>query len=256
MGNWLRKIIPSKNDRELRRLSARLADIAGHEPRLQALTDDVLRAQTQVLRERFEQGLRAQGGDPARRSFEGSRDEAKLERKRIDAALDPLLPAAFALVREASRRVLGLRHYDMQMVGGMVLHEGKIAEMKTGEGKTLVATLPSYLNALAGRGVHVVTVNEYLAARDAAWMGQLYKFLGMEVGVIVHGKTNAERQAAYAAPITYGTNSEFGFDFLRDNMKLYLADYVQRGLHFAIVDEVDSILIDEARTPLIISGPA
>ena len=256
MGNWLRKIIPSKNDRELRRLSARLADIAGHEPRLQALTDDVLRAQTQVLRERFEQGLRAQGGDPARRSFEGSRDEAKLERKRIDAALDPLLPAAFALVREASRRVLGLRHYDMQMVGGMVLHEGKIAEMKTGEGKTLVATLPSYLNALAGRGVHVVTVNEYLAARDAAWMGQLYKFLGMEVGVIVHGKTDAERQAAYAAPITYGTNSEFGFDFLRDNMKLYLADYVQRGLHFAIVDEVDSILIDEARTPLIISGPA
>ena len=163
---------------------------------------------------------------------------------------------AFAVVREAGRRVLNMRHFDVQLIGGAVLHKGKIAEMKTGEGKTLVATLPAYLNALAGKGVHVVTVNDYLARRDSEWMGRIYRFLGMTVGVIQHDLNDAERQVAYAADITYGTNNEFGFDYLRDNMKFELAHYVQRGHHFAIVDEVDSILIDEARTPLIISGPA
>ena len=162
---------------------------------------------------------------------------------------------AFATVREAAKRTLGQRHFDVQLIGGMVLHEGDIAEMKTGEGKTLVATLAVYLNALAGKGVHVVTVNDYLARRDAEWMGQIYRFLGLTVGVIVHGLDDAERQEAYARDITYGTNNEFGFDYLRDNMKYGLADMVQRGHYYAIVDEVDSILIDEARTPLIISGP-
>ena len=170
--------------------------------------------------------------------------------------LDDLLPEAFAVVREAGRRVLNMRHFDVQLIGGAVLHKGKIAEMKTGEGKTLVATLPAYLNALEGKGVHVVTVNDYLARRDSEWMGKIYRFLGMTVGVIQHDLNDAERQVAYAADITYGTNNEFGFDYLRDNMKFELAHYVQRGHHFAIVDEVDSILIDEARTPLIISGPA
>ena len=159
-------------------------------------------------------------------------------------------------MREAGRRVLNMRHFDVQLIGGAVLHKGKIAEMKTGEGKTLVATLPAYLNALEGKGVHVVTVNDYLARRDSEWMGRIYRFLGMTVGVIQHDLNDAERQVAYAADITYGTNNEFGFDYLRDNMKFELAHYVQRGHHFAIVDEVDSILIDEARTPLIISGPA
>src|SRR5277367_1960856 len=172
------------------------------------------------------------------------------------ATLDDLLPEAFAVVREASRRVLELRHFDVQLVGGMVLHDGKIAEMKTGEGKTLVATLPVYLNALAGNGVHVITVNDYLARRDAEWMGQIYRFLGMDVGVIVHGQDDDHKRAQYAADITYGTNNEFGFDYLRDNMKYRLEDMVQRDFFFGIVDEVDSILIDEARTPLIISGPA
>src|SRR3712207_4107363 len=168
---------------------------------------------------------------------------------------DDLLPEAFAAVREASKRTLGQRHYDVQLIGGMVLHDGKIAEMKTGEGKTLVATLAVYLNALAGNGVHVVTVNDYLAKRDAEWMGQIYNFLGLTVGVIVHGLDDEERKAAYACDITYGTNNEYGFDYLRDNMKYRLEDMVQRGHVYAIVDEVDSILIDEARTPLIISGP-
>ena len=256
MAAWWRQFIPSKNEREVRRLTAKVSEINDWEGKLKALPDAALQAKTAEFRERFAQALTAAGGDPQARMFEGTKDEQKLERKRIDGALEPLLSEAFAVVREASRRVLGLRHYDVQMVGGMVLHEGKIAEMRTGEGKTLVATLPVYLNALAGRGVHVVTVNEYLATRDAAWMGRLYNFLGMDVGVIVHGKTDPERQAAYNAPITYGTNSEFGFDYLRDNMKLFLRDYVQRGSHFVIVDEVDSILIDEARTPLIISGPS
>ena len=198
------------------------------EPELESLTDDQLRARTGEARTRLEQG----------------------------AGLDDLLVPAFATVREASRRTLGMRHYDVQMLGGVVLHQGKIAEMKTGEGKTLVATLPVYLNALAGNGVHVVTVNDYLARRDAEWMGQIYRFLGLDVGVIQHGLTDQERQQAYGADITYGTNNELGFDYLRDNMKFTLESMVQRGHHYAIVDEVDSILIDEARTPLIISGPS
>src|SRR5215475_1619394 len=170
--------------------------------------------------------------------------------------LEDILPEAFATVREAAKRTLGQRHFNVQLVGGMVLHYGNIAEMKTGEGKTLVATAPVYLNALAGEGVHVVTVNDYLAKRDSEWMGQVYRFLGLSVGCIVHGLTDEERKVAYGADVTYGTNNEFGFDYLRDNMKFDLGSYVQRGHHFAIVDEVDSILIDEARTPLIISGPA
>ena len=169
--------------------------------------------------------------------------------------LDDLLPEAFAVAREASRRVLGMRHFDVQLMGGMVLHEGNIAEMRTGEGKTLVATLPVYLNALAGKGVHVITVNDYLARRDSEWMGQLYQFLGLSVGTILHGLTYAERKHAYACDVTYGTNNEFGFDYLRDNMVIYADQMVQRPLNYAIVDEVDSILVDEARTPLIISGP-
>ena len=170
-------------------------------------------------------------------------------------SLDDLLPEVFALVREAGKRVFAMRHFDVQLIGGIVLHEGRIAEMKTGEGKTLVATLPVVLNALSGKGVHVITVNDYLASRDSQWMGQLYNFLGLSVGVVVHGLNDAERQVAYNADITYGTNNEFGFDYLRDNMKFYKEQLVQRDLNFAIVDEVDSILIDEARTPLIISGP-
>ncbi len=180
------------------------------------------------------------------------------ERKRREReALDEILPEAFAIVREASVRTTGMRHFDVQLIGGIVLHQGKIAEMRTGEGKTLVATLPAYLNALTGRGgVHVITVNDYLASRDAEWMGQIHRFLGLEVGCIQNDMDDFERQAAYAADITYGTNNEFGFDYLRDNMKFDLATCVQRGHYFAIVDEVDSILIDEARTPLIISGPS
>ena len=173
-----------------------------------------------------------------------------------ERSLDDLLVPAFATVREAGKRALGQRHFDVQLIGGMVLHEGKISEMKTGEGKTLVATLPVYLNALAGRGVHVVTVNDYLAKRDAEWMGQIYKFLGLTVGVIVHGLDDEQRKKEYDCDVTYGTNNELGFDYLRDNMKYRLEDMVQRGHVYAIVDEVDSILIDEARTPLIISGPA
>ena len=171
-------------------------------------------------------------------------------------SLDDLLVEAFAVVREAGKRVLNMRHFDVQLIGGMVLHHGQIAEMKTGEGKTLVATLPAYLNALEGKGVHVVTVNDYLARRDSEWMGRLYRFLGMSVGVIQHELTDQQRQVAYGSDITYGTNNEFGFDYLRDNMKFDLGSMVQRGHRYAIVDEVDSILIDEARTPLIISGPA
>jgi preprotein translocase subunit SecA len=224
----LKKILGTKNERELRLLQPRVAAISALEPSIRALSDEEIRARTPALRERLAAG----------------------------AALDDLLPEAFALCREASRRTVGMRHFDVQLIGGMVLHQGKIAEMKTGEGKTLVATLPVYLNALAGQGVHVVTVNDYLARRDAAWMGPIYRFLGLSVGVIQHDMDDAARQQAYAADVTYGTNNEFGFDYLRDNMKYSLGAMVQRGHHYAIVDEVDSILIDEARTPLIISGPS
>src|SRR5215510_13140362 len=224
----LAKVVGTQNERELKRLRPIVGEVNALEPSIQALTDDQLRGKTAQFRERLAQG----------------------------ATLDDLLPEAFAVVREAGRRVLSMRHFDVQLIGGAVLHKGKIAEMKTGEGKTLVATLPAYLNALDGKGVHVVTVNDYLARRDSEWMGRIYRFLGMTVGVIQHELTDAERQVAYAADITYGTNNEFGFDYLRDNMKFELSQYVQRGHQFAIVDEVDSILIDEARTPLIISGPA
>ncbi|MBI2343519.1 MAG: preprotein translocase subunit SecA [Deltaproteobacteria bacterium] len=223
-----RKVFGTKNERELKRIQPLVVQINALESRITPLTDAELAAQTGRFRERIA------NGEP----------------------LDTVLPEAFAVVREAAWRTLHMRHFDVQLIGGIVLHEGKIAEMKTGEGKTLAATLPVYLNALTGRGVHVVTVNDYLARRDAAWMGQLYHFLGCRVGVIVHGLSEVERAAAYRADCTYGTNNEFGFDYLRDNMKFDLAHYVQRELHFAIVDEVDSILIDEARTPLIISGPA
>jgi preprotein translocase subunit SecA len=223
----LSRVFGSRNERLLKRLRSVVARINGMESELQALHDDALRAKTAEFRQRIASG----------------------------ASLDDLLPEAFAVVREAARRTLGMRHYDVQLIGGMVLHSGKIAEMRTGEGKTLVATLPAYLNALSGKGVHVVTVNDYLARRDATWMSRVYEFLGMTVGVIHAGQSAEAKRAAYAADITYGTNNEFGFDYLRDNMAFRVADKVQRGLNFAIVDEVDSILIDEARTPLIISGP-
>ena len=229
MLNWmLRKIVGTKNDRELKRLAPMVVRVNDFEPRMKALRTEEMPALTARWKEEVQKGR----------------------------SLDDVLPEAFALVREASIRSLGMRHFDVQLIGGAVLHQGKIAEMKTGEGKTLVATLPCYLNALSGRGVHVVTVNDYLARRDAEWMGRLYGTLGMRTGVVVHGLSDAERQDAYGADITYGQNNEFGFDYLRDNMKFRLQDYVQRELNFAIVDEVDSILIDEARTPLIISGPS
>ncbi len=253
---FIGKLIPTKNEREVARLSAKVQAIAALDGKMRALPDDQLRAKTGELRARYEQAFKQLGGDPTKTITEGTKAEVKAERKLVDAALETILPEAFAVCREAGRRVLNMRHFDVQLMGGMVLHEGKIAEMKTGEGKTLVATLPVYLNAIAGRGVHVVTVNEYLATRDSQWMGQLYRFLGLDTGLVVHGLSDAQRKAMYALPITYGTNSEFGFDYLRDNMKLFLSDYVQRGHHFSIVDEVDSILIDEARTPLIISGPS
>src|SRR5215216_1604084 len=228
IGQLLTKVIGTQNEREIKRLRPSVAEINALEPTIQPLSDDQLRAKTVEFRQRIADG----------------------------ASVDDLLPEAFAVVREAGRRVLNMRHFDVQLMGGMILHSGRIAEMKTGEGKTLVATLPAYLNALEGKGVHVVTTNDYLARRDSEWMGKIHRFLGMSIGVIQHELNDAERQRAYASDITYGTNNEFGFDYLRDNMKFELAQYVQRGHHFAIVDEVDSILIDEARTPLIISGPA
>src|SRR5580700_5154351 len=212
------------------------------EPAMKALSDEELRAKSLEFRARIASALDG---------IEDADERVEAEKQ----VLDSLLPEAFAAVREAGRRVLQMRHFDVQLIGGMVLHQGKIAEMKTGEGKTLVATLPCYLNALAGHGVHVVTVNDYLAKRDAEWMGKIYEFLGLTVGVIVHDLSDDERRQAYAADITYGTNNEFGFDYLRDNMKFEIKDCVQRGHYYSIVDEVDSILIDEARTPLIISGP-
>jgi len=227
LGNLIKKVFGSKNERELKRLWPIVDKINAMEPQMAALSDDQLRSRTEEFRERYGKG----------------------------ESLESILPEAFAVCREAGKRVLGMRHFDVQLIGGMVLNSGKISEMKTGEGKTLVATLAAYLNGLTGRGVHVVTVNDYLARRDSEWMGRLYKFLGLSVGVIVHGLDDDERREAYAADITYGTNNEFGFDYLRDNMKFALEDYVQRPFYFSIVDEVDSILIDEARTPLIISGP-
>jgi preprotein translocase subunit SecA len=228
LNSLLTRIFGSRNERLLRQFEKNVARINALEPELERLDDEALRQKTTALRERAAAG----------------------------ASLDSLLPEAFAVCREGSRRALGLRHYDVQLIGGMVLHSGRIAEMRTGEGKTLVATLAVYLNALAGKGVHVVTVNDYLARRDAAWMGKLYNFLGLSVGVVYPGMPHADKKGAYAADITYGTNNEYGFDYLRDNMALAKQDRFQRGLNFAIVDEVDSILIDEARTPLIISGPA
>ncbi len=228
LGALLAKVFGTQNERDLKRIAPLVVAVNSFEASIRQLGDDALRAKTAEFRGRVARG----------------------------ESLDDLLPEAFAVVRESGRRTLNMRHFDVQLVGGVVLHQGKIAEMKTGEGKTLVATLPAYLNALAGKGVHVVTVNDYLARRDSEWMGRVYRFLGLTVGVIQHELTDVERQVAYGCDITYGTNNEFGFDYLRDNMKFELAHYVQRGHHFAIVDEVDSILIDEARTPLIISGPA
>jgi preprotein translocase subunit SecA len=249
----LGKVFGTKNERELKRLMPQVEAISALEPQMQQLSDDQLRAKTEEFRQRIQQRLASLPDEP-----EADSDRLKqLEDERtkvIKEALDELLVEAFAVVREAGRRVLNMRHFDVQLIGGMVLHQGKIAEMKTGEGKTLVATLPVYLNALSGRGVHVVTVNDYLAKRDSEWMGKLYRFLGLSVGVIVHDLDDEERRDAYASDVTYGTNNEFGFDYLRDNMKFDLHDCVQRKHNFAIVDEVDSILIDEARTPLIISG--
>ena len=226
-----------------------VARINGLEPEVKALSDEQLRAKTAEFRQRIADAVAAEKIDP------NDEDAADRVREAEQRVLDEILPEAFAVVREAGVRAVGMRHFDVQLIGGMVLHSGKISEMKTGEGKTLVATLPCYLNALAGRGVHVVTVNDYLAKRDAEWMGKIYGFLGLSVGVIVHDLSDEQRRAAYGADITYGTNNEFGFDYLRDNMKFELKDTVQRGHYYCIVDEVDSILIDEARTPLIISGP-
>ncbi len=225
---FLQKIFGSQNERNLKRIVPLVDAINSFEPQIRKLSDEALMGKTAEFRQRLE------NGEP----------------------LDDLLPESFAVVREAAVRTLGMRPFDAQMIGGVVLHQGKIAEMKTGEGKTLVATMPVYLNALTGRGVHLVTVNDYLARRDSEWMGKLYSFLGLKVGCVVHGMDDGERKEAYRADVTYGTNNEFGFDYLRDNMKFRLEDLVQRELHYAIVDEVDSILIDEARTPLIISGPA
>jgi len=228
LGNLVKKFVGSSNDRIVKKLGREVEAINALETGLQDVSDEALAARTPELRARLDAG----------------------------ATLDEILPDAFALAREAGRRALGMRHFDVQLIGGMVLNEGKIAEMRTGEGKTLVATTAVYLNALTGRGVHVITVNDYLARRDAEWMQKLYGFLGLSVGIIVSGLSTEERRTAYAADVTYGTNNEFGFDYLRDNMAHSPEQKVQRGLNFAIVDEVDSILIDEARTPLIISGPA
>ena len=226
IGFVARRLFGSANDRVIKGMRRTVEEINGREADVERLTDDELRARTVEFRQRLQEG----------------------------ATLETILPDAFATVREAAKRTLGQRHFDVQLIGGLVLHQGSIAEMKTGEGKTLVATLAAYLNALPGKGVHVVTVNDYLARRDAAWMGKIYEFLGLSVGVIVPMMDETSRRIAYACDITYGTNNELGFDYLRDNMRSGTEQMVQRGHHFSIVDEVDSILIDEARTPLIISG--
>ena len=259
----LGKVFGTKNERVVKALTPKVQAINALEPQIEKLTDAELRAKTDEFRQRIQERLSKVTRTPQVVSEPGSDDEPdfderkqfeKQEYEALQEVLDDILIEAFAVVREAGRRVLQMRHFDVQLIGGMVLHQGTISEMKTGEGKTLVATLPVYLNALSGRGVHVVTVNDYLAKRDSEWMGRLYRFLGLTVGVIVHDLDDEERRAAYAADVTYGTNNEFGFDYLRDNMKFDIKDCVQRGHNFAIVDEVDSILIDEARTPLIISG--
>jgi len=224
----LKTLFGSKNEREIKRMRKTVENVNAFETKIAALTDEQLTGKTDEFKARLTKG----------------------------ETLDALLPEAFAVAREAGKRVLGMRHFDVQLIGAMALHEGKIAEMRTGEGKTLVATLAVYLNALAGKGVHVVTVNDYLARRDANWMRPLYEFLGLSVGIVSAFQPPEEKRAAYAADITYGTNNEYGFDYLRDNMAFSLADKFQRELNFAVVDEVDSILIDEARTPLIISGQA
>ncbi len=245
INNAIAKVFGTANDRAVKRLLPIVAQVNTFGSGAESLTDEQLRDKTAEFRARIASAV--EGIDP-KVDPDGFRDAE-------NKALDELLPEAFAVVREAGKRVVGMRHFDVQIIGGTILHQGKIAEMKTGEGKTLVATLPAYLNALAGHGVHVVTVNDYLAKRDAEWMGKIYGFLGLTVGVIVHDLSDQQRREAYAADITYGTNNEFGFDYLRDNMKFELTDMVQRGQYFCVVDEVDSILIDEARTPLIISGP-
>ncbi len=260
----LGKVFGTKNERVIKSLMPNVQAINALEPGIQKLTDAELRAKTDEFRQRIQERLAKVAKEPAPEASEPeSGDDPDFDRQKrlekqeyeaLQEALEDVLPEAFAVVREAGRRVLKMRHFDVQLIGGMVLHSGRISEMKTGEGKTLVATLPVYLNALSGRGVHVVTVNDYLAKRDSEWMGRLYRFLGLTVGVIVHDLDDEERRAAYAADVTYGTNNEFGFDYLRDNMKFDIKDCVQRGHNYAIVDEVDSILIDEARTPLIISG--
>ena len=226
--SMFKKVFGSKNERVLKQMGKVVKQINSYESEVEQLSDDDLKAKTVEFKARLEQG----------------------------ESIDAILPEAFAVVREASRRVMGMRHFDVQMIGGITLHEGKVAEMRTGEGKTLVATLPVYLNALVGRGVHVVTVNDYLASRDAEWMRPLYEFLGLSVGVVLSGQDPQTKRDAYHADITYGTNNEFGFDYLRDNMAFSVEDKVQRDFYFSVVDEVDSILIDEARTPLIISGAA
>ena len=228
MANIINALFGSRNQRLLKAYNKNVKMASAMEAELEALSDDELRSKTDEFRQRVTDG----------------------------ASLEALIPEAFAVVREASKRTLGLRHFDVQLIGGMVLHEGKIAEMRTGEGKTLVATLPAYLNALSGKPVHIVTVNDYLAQRDADWMSPIYTFLGMTVGVIHSGQPREEKRESYAADITYGTNNEYGFDYLRDNLAQHRDEQMQRGVGFAIVDEVDSILIDEARTPLIISGPS
>ena len=227
MLGFLKRFLGDNNDQYIAAYQKVVEKINALEPEMQGLTDDKLTGKTNEFRERLKNG----------------------------ETLDDILPEAFAVVREGSRRVLGMRHFDVQLIGGMCLHDGRIAEMRTGEGKTLVATLPVYLNALEGKGVHMVTVNDYLAKRDSEWMGRLYRFLGLTVGLVVHDMDFPERKFAYGCDVTFGTNNEFGFDYLRDNMVIEERQMVQRPLHYAIVDEVDSILIDEARTPLIISGP-
>ena len=224
--NIFSKVFGTRSEHEVKRIMPLVEKTEALRPEMQKLTDEQLRDKTREFRKRLDEG----------------------------ATLDDLLPEAFAVVREGAKRVLGMEHYRVQIIGGIILHQGRIAEMKTGEGKTLVSTLPAYLNALTGDGVHIVTVNDYLAKRDSEWMGKVYRYLGMSVGLIIHELDNSERREAYAADITYGTNNELGFDYLRDNMVVHKEEMVQRGHNYAVVDEVDSILIDEARTPLIISG--
>src|SRR6266702_1160320 len=237
------RFIGTKHERDIKKLQPLIAAINAREAEVQALSDEGLKTRFAELRVQVQEQLK--DADPAETAY----------KEQLRKALEPAIVPAFALVREAGRRFLNMRHFDVQLIGGLVLHDGKIAEMKTGEGKTLVATLPAVLNSLAGRGVHIVTVNDYLARRDAEWMSPLYSGLGMSVGVIVNDLDDAQRRAAYGADITYCTNNEYGFDYLRDNMKYDITHCVQRGHQFAIVDEVDSILIDEARTPLIICDP-